>query len=239
MVEDFDVVVHYYYDPELRKICLNCNLINQYIECFWSICRKYHITFSETYDEVNFAYNRKILENLCENDLKYTNTDKTYKGNIRPSCFVCDTIYFIQWWYDVIANDLIYDIVYNISLHNNRWICHGFSITLFGNTFEIFLPSCPYKQNRHDYKRFFSMLGINNMCPICHMCRIHWYYDEHEHKNKYICNVEHKIYQQAILHSLSDSVKNYEYIIKQLDDIQHQLNNLQKNNNIKYFNKVK
>lgn len=74
MVEDIHVDVNYYYDPELRKICINCNLIKPYIEFFWSICKKHHITFSETYDKDNFAYNRKILENLRADDLEYIDT---------------------------------------------------------------------------------------------------------------------------------------------------------------------
>lgn len=241
MVEDIHVDVNYYYDPELRKICINCNLIKPYIEFFWSICKKHHITFSETYDEDNFAYNRKILENLRADDLKYINTDRVYKVTIGPFIYetdnvcntyntgeyTCNTTFFVQWWHDVIANDLIYDIVYNISLHNDRWIYHGFSINSFDDTeFAIYLPGCPYKKNRHDYAALFNMLGYHKVCPICHLCREHWEYDTDEHKIKDICGVEHKLYQQTVFNLLYNTVKNYEHINKQLDKLQQQIDEL-------------
>ena len=237
----FNVDIHYYYDPELRKICLNCNLIKSYIKFFWSICKKHNITFSETYDEDNFAYNRKILENLRADDLKYINTDRVYKVTIGPFIYetdnvcnmynaaeyTCNTPLFVKWWHDVIANDLIYDIVYNISWHNDRYVCHGFSINSFDdNDFAIYLPGCPYKKNRNDYMCFFNMLGYHKVCPICHLCRRHWEYDENEHKIKDICSVEHKLYQQTVFHLLYNTVKNYEHINKQLDKLQQQIDEL-------------
>lgn len=239
MVEDIHVDVNYYYDPELHKICINCNLIKPYIEFFWSICKKHRITFSETYDKDNFAYNRKILENLCANDFKYIDTriHKLIIGHIYETDHVCNTYnteeykcnttFFVKWWHDVIANDLIYDIVYNISLHNDRWICHGFSINSFDDTeFAIYLPGCPYKKNRHDYDALFNMLGYHTVCPICHICKRYWEYSEHEHKDMYICNIEHKLYQQTLFHSLYNTVKNYEHINKQLDKLQQQIDEL-------------
>lgn len=241
MVENFNVDVNYYYDPELHKICLNCNLIKPYIKFFWNICKKHNITFSETYDEDNFAYNRKILENLRADDLKYINTDKVYKVTIGPFIYetdnvcntyntgeyTCNTTLFVKWWHDVIANDLIYDIVYNISLHNDRYVCHGFSINSFDdNDFAIYLPGCPYKKNRNDYMCFFNMLGYHKVCPICHLCREHWEYDTDEHKMKYICSVEHKLYQQTVFNLLYNTVKNYEHINKQLDKLQQQIDEL-------------
>lgn len=241
MVENFNVDVNYYYNPELHKICLNCNLIKPYIKFFWNICKKHNITFSETYDEDNFAYNRKILENLRADDLKYINTDKVYKVTIGPFIYetdnvcntyntgeyTCNTTLFVKWWHDVIANDLIYDIVYNISLHNDRYVCHGFSINSFDDgDFAIYLPGCPYKKNRNDYMCFFNMLGYHKVCPICHLCREHWEYDTDEHKIKDICGVEHKLYQQTVFHLLSNTVKNYEHINKQLDKLQQQIDEL-------------
>lgn len=239
MVEDIHVDVNYYYDPELRKICINCNLIKPYIEFFWSICKKHHITFSETYDKDNFAYNRKILENLRADDLEYIDTriHKLIIGHIYETDHVCNTYnteeyecnttFFVKWWHDVIANDLIYDIVYNISLHNDRWIYHGFSINSFDDTeFAIYLPGCPYKKNRHDYAALFNMLGYRTVCPICHICHICREYSEHEHKDMYICNIEHKLYQQTLFHSLYNTVKNYEHINKQLDKLQQQIDEL-------------
>lgn len=90
-------------------------------------------------------------------------------GNLRKSydaynTYTCNTTLFVKWWHDVIANDLIYDIVYNITLQNDRCICHGFSINSFDDTnFAIYLPDCPYKKNRNDYMCFFNMLGYHNV----------------------------------------------------------------------------